>query len=223
MTGVRYDGVADWYEENLVPFTQAATETIVDALGIGPGRCVDVGCGTGPHFPALLAAGWSLTGIDESEDQLRVARERVGSTVDLVVGDAAAMPFRDASFDAAMSAFTHTDAEDFAQVATEIARVLRSGGRFVYCGLHPCFSGPFVEQPRADGSRVIHPGYETAGIYFSGPGTAVDGLHSKVGCRHLPLADLLNAVLGAGFRITAVTEGGPRPLPEWIAVSAVRP
>jgi hypothetical protein len=34
---------------------------------------------------------------------------------------------------------------------------LEADGRFIYVGLHPCFTGPFAEQPRTDGARMVIP------------------------------------------------------------------
>ena len=80
-----------------------------------------------------------MTGVDVSEDMLRRARER---EVSVVRSDATELPFEDASFDAAVSIFTHSDFDDFPAAVCEIARVLKDGAPFVYVGVHPCFVGP---------------------------------------------------------------------------------
>jgi ubiquinone/menaquinone biosynthesis C-methylase UbiE len=219
----RYDGIADWYDENVAWSTAAATPLLMRLVGAGPGRCLDVGCGTGVHLAALAAAGWSVVGVDASADQLRVARHRAGSLVAaLVQGDVAGLPFADGPFDLVVSAFTHTDVDDFATLAGAVRRVLQPDGRFVYVGLYPCFTGPFAEQPRADGARVVHPGYRQAGWRTSGPGTVVGGLTDRVGFRHLPLADVLNGVLDAGLRLLHVEEAGNSQLPDWLVLVARR-
>jgi ubiquinone/menaquinone biosynthesis C-methylase UbiE len=76
--------------------------------------------------------GWSVTGVDVSADQLRLARERVGDEVELVQADATELPFADKTFDAALLAFTHTDVDDFEGLVREAARVLHPGARLVY-------------------------------------------------------------------------------------------
>jgi ubiquinone/menaquinone biosynthesis C-methylase UbiE len=68
------------------------------------------------------------------------------------------MPFASGSFDAAFSAFTHTDLDDFAGAVRETRRVLRSGARFVYLGHHPCFVGATQEHVES-GLPRLHPGY----------------------------------------------------------------
>jgi SAM-dependent methyltransferase len=123
--------------------------------------------------------------------------------------------------DAVVSLATHTDFDDWAAAVGEVQRVLRPGGAFVYAGMHPCFIGPFSEL-REDGVRVLHEGYRDTRLRFTGPGIG-DGVRSRVGVRHLPLADLLNPVLSAGLRISKIAESPERTLPLLLAFRAERP
>jgi len=75
-------------------------ETVQRLAGPGPGRCLDLGCGTGFHLPTLLELGWTVTGVDISEDQLRIARDRAGARAELLQADAADLPFDDGTFEA---------------------------------------------------------------------------------------------------------------------------
>jgi ubiquinone/menaquinone biosynthesis C-methylase UbiE len=223
MASARYDGVADWYDEHVAWSTAAAAPLIARLAGRGSGWCLDVGCGTGVHLGALAGAGWSVVGVDASADQLRVARLRAGPVVaGLIQADAARLPFPAGSCRLVVSAFTHTDVEDFTSLAREARRILEPDGRFVYVGLHPCFTGPFAEQPQADGTRVVHPGYGQPGWQTGGPGSVPGGLTSRVGFRHLPIARVLNGVLDAELRLCRVEEGGMSRLPEWLALVAQR-
>src|SRR5256885_14665820 len=128
MRMARCGGVAAWYDERFAPRPQ-----VVDAVrrlaGEGPGRCLDLGCGTGFHLATLHELDWEVTGVDLSEDQLRIARERSGDIAELLLADAAELPFEDGSFDLVLSAFTHTDFEDFDAVIREAVRVLAPHGR----------------------------------------------------------------------------------------------
>ena len=176
----RYDGLADWYEgyisDDAAAFTAEAGAALIDFLGKGVGRCLDVGCGTGVYIAQAAELGWSLTGVDISADQLRVARQRLGESADLLFGDAARLPFASGSFDAVYAMMIHTDVPDIAGVFAEMGRVLASGGRFVYVGTHPCFVAPFVAR-QPDQTTVIHPGYPEARRYAQGPGIG-DGIRA---------------------------------------------
>ena len=145
MATARYDGQTEWYESFAsADMFSSARDFAVQLLGPGPGRCLDLGCGTGRAIPALARAGWSVVGTDVSTDQLGAAREHAGVLARLVRGDAHALPFEDGEFDAVISILTHTDLDDVVGAFTEAGRVLRGGGAFVYLGVHPCFGSPFV-------------------------------------------------------------------------------
>jgi SAM-dependent methyltransferase len=219
-TKARYDGVADYYDEHLRAFTLDRSATLKNLLGPGPGRCVDLGCGGGLHFDNLLGLGWTVTGVDVSADQLRVARERAGDAVELVQADAADLPFDDAAFDAVASVFVHTDVPDYSAVVREAARVLRPGGRFVHLGLHPCFVGPFSQYQGPTEPPLLFDGYRRTEWTNDAPGFG-EGLRRIVGSHHVPLAELLNAMLAAGLRLDRFEEPG-EDYPRVLAVSATR-
>jgi SAM-dependent methyltransferase len=202
----RYDGYAEWYEENFSPTVSAEHESFLrGGLGAGTGEiCLDVACGTGRYGRVLAGAGYRPVGFDISADQLRFARSRLAAAVR---ADARFLPVRDASVPLAAGMFFHTDVEDFAAVIRDVARCLRPGGRFVYLGLHPCFVGPFVyrlAEPE-DLTLTFVPGYGNAGWVSraSGDGSRVAG---RVGFHPKTLAGFLGAFAEAGLAIRAVRE-----------------
>ena len=217
-TRARYDGFADWYDANIGPFAEPAGEELLALLGPGSGRCLDLACGTGINLRRLTDAGWTVTGIDLSADQLRLARERAPAAVELLQADATALPFEDDSFDAVACALLHTDVADFAAVCREAARVLRPGGRLAYVGIHPCFVGPFARNPPGEPPE-LHPGYRYTAWTTEGFG---DGIRRRAGARHVPLAELLNAFLAADLRLVRVTEAEDEDFPTRIGILAER-
>jgi SAM-dependent methyltransferase len=219
----RYDGLADWYDREIggLEVTTSAITTLARLVGAGPGRCLDLGCGTGIAIPALLERGWRVVGVDLSGDQLRRARQRAGAPDTwLVTADAAALPFVNGAFDAVVSLLTHTDFDNPEAAFAEAARVLRRGGRLVYVGTHPCFVTPFVEQ-RPTGTHLLHPGYRQRGWHHTGPGFG-QGIRPRVGVHHLPLADLVNAALRTGLTLTRLEEPGDDDYPFLIALQLQR-
>jgi SAM-dependent methyltransferase len=92
-------------------------------------RVIDVGCGDGRHIAEAARRGCFAVGLDYDAGELRKARERIGALrVDLVLGDASRLPFRDGAFDAAICTETLEHLPDDASAMREIARVLRPGG-----------------------------------------------------------------------------------------------
>lgn len=212
----RYDGLAAWYDDYNASAARDNRESLVQMLGPGTGWCLDVGCGTGQYFDAIRSTGRSVVGLDRSLDQLRIARRRDQTVAQ---GDAAALPFADATFPTVVSLWASTDVDDWAQVMRETARVLQPGGRFVFYGAHPCFNGPHV-QNRDDGARIVHPVYREAGRHEAAPWWSNGGVRQKLGMRHLPLSDLLNGVLGAGLSLEHVSEPREHAVPYVLAFSA---
>lgn len=108
-------------------------EGVVAAVDPRPGSTVlDVACGSGNA--ALVAARrfCRVTGVDFAAPLLERARLRAaadGCDVEFVEGDAQALPFPDASFDAVTSVFGVMFAPDQAAAAGELLRVCRPGGR----------------------------------------------------------------------------------------------
>jgi SAM-dependent methyltransferase len=115
-------------------------------------RVLEVGCGPG-HLSIMLAdQGLEVTGLDLDPAMIERAEANAAkadgtSRPSFVAGDAAALPFPDASFDVAVSTFSvHHWAEPGKGLA-EIGRVLRPGGRALIWDFKPG-GGPHPFGPR---------------------------------------------------------------------------
>lgn len=99
---------------------------MVRAAGIRPGhRVVDVCAGTGASLAAVrdaVGAGGLAVGVDFTAAMLARA------TGHRVLADALRLPFDDAAFDAAVSAFALRDVADQRACVSEMVRVTRPGG-----------------------------------------------------------------------------------------------
>jgi SAM-dependent methyltransferase len=215
----RYDGVVEWYEDFRPSLNDDEVDVLRRFLGPGRGRCLDLGCGTGVAIPELARLGWTVVGVDVSEEMLSRARP-FGAEV--IQAPAEALPFDDASFDAAVSIWTHTDVDDFSAILREAARVLHPGAPFAYIGAHPCFVGPHSRFIAAEGVPELHPGYRRTERYDGGPAIGPDGLRAKVGATHLPLGLFVQSFLDAGFQIHRFEELGSREYPYVVALHCGR-
>jgi len=218
-TGARYDGIADWYDTEFqpAPLESETWDVLLRLLGDPAGALIDVGCGTGSYAAALGARGWDVTGVDISEDMLRLARER---GVHTVRADATSLPFADGSFDAAISVFTNTDFDDLAAVVREITRILRPGAPLVHLAVHPCFVGPHSMYDPEGGVPVLQPGwYRSEGRYTEAPGVwRESGVRIRVGATHLPLGLFLQTFVDAGLGLERVEEPAWREYPFGLAL-----
>jgi demethylmenaquinone methyltransferase / 2-methoxy-6-polyprenyl-1,4-benzoquinol methylase len=96
---------------------------------VWPGdRVLDSCCGTGDLAVEDERRGGRVVGLDFSEPMLERARKKSGA-IEWVQADALALPFEDASFDAATVGFGVRNLADLEGGLRELARVLRPGGR----------------------------------------------------------------------------------------------
>ena len=113
---------------------------VADRLGLRHARARVVGGARGDTLEIGIGTGSNLTiyrtdavvhGIDVSAPALSIAARRVGRTtrrVTLTEGDAAALPFADASFDTVVATFVLCSVADVDRSLREARRVLRPGG-----------------------------------------------------------------------------------------------
>jgi SAM-dependent methyltransferase len=124
---------AEVYESCFVPAIFGAwAGRVADAAGIGTrNRVLDVGCGTGVlarEARRRVGQEGRVVGLDLNEGMLAVAA-RTEPTIEWRQGDAASLPFDDASFDIVVSQFALMYFPDRATSLSEMWRTLAPGGR----------------------------------------------------------------------------------------------
>lgn len=118
--------------------TREEVDFIINTLKLEEGaRVLDLACGHGRHSLELTRRGFSVVGVDLSEEALRIARknaEQAGVTVDYHLTDMREIGFSE-EFDAVINMFTafgYLEGEEEDQkVLDRIAAALRPGGRFL--------------------------------------------------------------------------------------------
>jgi SAM-dependent methyltransferase len=170
-------------------------------------RVLEVGCGSAPCSRWLRTAGASPVALDLSGGMLARASDlnrSSGIPVPLVQADAAALPFADASFDLACSAYGGLPfVADARAVLSEVRRVLRPGGRFVASVNHP-MRWPFPDSPDPADLRIVSSYFDRT-PYVE---TDDDGAVAYVE-HHRTVGDWVRAVVGAGLVLEDLVE------PEW--------
>jgi SAM-dependent methyltransferase len=214
-----WDGDADDYHAEHGAFLGAADfvwcperlrEQDAHLLGdVGGRRILEVGCGAAMCSRWLVGRGAHPVAFDLSAGMLRHARaggDRTGISVPLVQADAQYLPFRDATFDVAFTAFgAIAFVADSARVMREVARVLRPGGRWVFSTTHPT-RWSFPDDPGPAGLTATMPYWDRL-PYVE---VAADGSPTYVE-HHRTLGDRVREIAAAGFRLVDLVE------PQWPA------
>lgn len=117
------------------------SERLCDAADLRAGwRVLDIAGGSGNTALAAARCGSEVVTLDYVPALLARARERAaaeGLEIETVEGDAEALPFREASFDAVVSAVGVMFAPDHDRTASELLRVCRSGGTIALANWTP--------------------------------------------------------------------------------------
>jgi demethylmenaquinone methyltransferase / 2-methoxy-6-polyprenyl-1,4-benzoquinol methylase len=134
-----FDGIAADYDRwaQLLSFGNDRRwhDLLVDRLAVGPDSVVaDVATGTAAVAMSIAwRHGSRVIGIDQNQAMLTRGRERVAATglegrIELVQGEAEALPLEDASVDALVHTYLLRYVDDPPAVLRELARPIRPGG-----------------------------------------------------------------------------------------------
>jgi demethylmenaquinone methyltransferase / 2-methoxy-6-polyprenyl-1,4-benzoquinol methylase len=107
---------------------------VAGAIGASRGQLVlDLAAGTGTSARAFTTAGARCVACDFSLGMLRVGARRPAAGLAFAAGDALALPFADASFDAVTISFGLRNVADPDAALAELLRVTVPGGKLVIC------------------------------------------------------------------------------------------
>jgi len=193
------EGAGEWHElQKLLP----------DAAGK---RVLDLGCGFGWHCRYLARQGAAeVLGIDLSEKMLERARQLTVSPK-VRYQRAAIEDFtgRPGSYDLVVSSLALHYVEDFSRVCEMAARLLTSGGDFVFSVEHPVFTARGDQDWYRDAAgRPLH--WPVDRYFAEGRREAVF-LGEPMVKYHRTLTTYLSGLLQSGFTLTAVVEPQPDP------------
>jgi len=184
--------------------------SFLELLPPPPRRLLDVGCGEGRLGAMYRERGYEVVGVDASPRLVEAARERH----EAVLGDAAALPFGDASFDLVTMFMSLHDFDEPAAAVAEAARVLRPGGHVCLAVEHP-FSAAGAFESREPEARFV-----VDGSYLDVQRTSVEhernGISVTLAKLAGPLGWYARMLEDAGLLIEAMRE----PVPPDEAVEA---
>ncbi|MCU1456445.1 MAG: methyltransferase family protein [Actinomycetia bacterium] len=193
------DGADPEYEEQIVPLVREHLAGVT--------RLLDVGTGEGQLARLGVSMGaTTVVGVEPSAPQVVVARERAGGPA-YARGFADALPFPDAVFDGALACLVFEHITAFTEAIGEVARVLESGGTFLFLLNHPLLQAPgsgWIDD------QILEEQYWRIGPYLTddlsmeevAPGVVLPFIHR-------PLGRYVNALIDAGFVLERMEEPAP--------------
>lgn len=155
--------IPEFYDRCLGPFLfEPYADDLMRRLPAQPGaRVLEIACGTGivtRRLRGVLPKNTELVATDLNPAMLDRAREALaGADVHWRTADAAALPFKDATFDVVVCQFGYMFVPDKAMGFAEARRVLRAGGTLL-----ASVWAPLDDNPAAG---IVH---ATAGRLFEG-------------------------------------------------------
>ncbi|ROS30521.1 class I SAM-dependent methyltransferase [Cellulomonas sp. PhB150] len=170
-------------------------------------RVLEIGAGAAQCSRWLATQRVDVVATDVAEGMLHAGigyDAAAGVRTPLVVADARDLPFPDASFDVAFTAYGAIPfVPDADRVHREVARVLRPGGRWVFSVTHPV-RWAFPDDPSEHGLTAVRPYFDRRPYVEIGASGRV--LYAEY---HRTLGDHVAGLVGAGFVLDRLVE------PEW--------
>ena len=175
-------------------------------------KVLDVGCGQGVFCLKLAELELKVTGVDASKKLIQLAERHSAKFPNLkyYIADAARLEaLGNESFDAATCIMAIQNMESVHLVFKEVARVLKSTGRFVLVMSHPCFRIPRQSGWGFDEKRKLQ--YRRIDSYLSSQKIPIQmqpGYAPQIytWTFHRPLSEYFTALAETGFLVEQLEE-----------------
>ena len=175
---------------------------------------LDAGCGEGTNTRILAGRGARMVGVDLSTEMLANARAAESEARLGIRYEATSFTkldgVEDACFDVVVSTMALMDGPDLPGALRAFHRVLRPCGRLVFSIAHPCFTNAALGWETVEGVQVLRlRGYavDKPEIESWRFGAAPEETPPfRIAYFPRTISEVVNAVIAAGFRLTAVAE-----------------
>ena len=188
------------YEEQILP--------LLKDLVLEGGRILDIGCGEGQVARLLSANSTKVFGVDPSWSQISEAARR-GTEQIYAQASASELPFVSAAFDTAVACLVFEHITALRQAISEVSRVLKQDGMFVFLLNHPLLQTPgsgwvddYMSDPPSQYWRVGHYLVEQESLEEVQLGVHIPFVHR-------PLSAYINALSESGLQLERMLEPQP--------------
>lgn len=178
---------------------------------------LDAGCGEGYLSRILAKQGANITAIDYSKKMLEIAKRKTPTelSVQFHHGNCEKLDYlKSSTFDMIVSNMVIQDFADYEAAFSEMYRLLKEGGYYIFSILHPCFVTPESGWQRDHEGHKTH--WKIDNYFFEGvyeqqmPADSEE----KIVFYHRTLTSYFKAIQRAGFSVEALVE--PKPSQEML-------
>ena len=134
-----YKRIAGFYDFIFEPVNSSLRQIGLIMSAVSPGmKVLDIGCGTGAQLELYKNQRCEIYGIDTSPSMLAKAKERFGSSAQLIITDAGKTPFSDSYFDLILASFVIHEMPPPTRsiVFKEMNRLVKNEGHILLTDFH---------------------------------------------------------------------------------------
>jgi len=206
-----FAGGEEFYHKYLI------NPALLELVGNIEGKVIlDLACGEGHlarNLAELTQGNIKVFGVDASANMVKIAAEKSAPFTSCITfrqadaGDLA--EFQANFFDIVICNMALMDIKDYIQVFREVARTLKTKGKFIFSILHPCFMTPQSEWVKDEKDNVI--GWRVSDYYshLAWKWTIKSKMKSETYCFHRTLEDYFTALVKCGFVVADIREPAP--------------
>ena len=114
-------------------------QAVLQAVGEGPGRLLDLGCGEGWLARELAGRGWEVLGVDGAQTLIDIAETLGGAEYLCLPYGGLGQALEDRRFECVVANFSLLGSRSTTDAITAAAGLLVPGGRLVVQTVHPCW------------------------------------------------------------------------------------
>ena len=175
-------------------------------------KIIDIGCGSGIYSEILQKKGAEVVGIDISKTLIEIAKSEV-KKVEFRVANIKELPFKNNSFDIAVSALMLGYLENWDRAFSEVKRILKPGGVFIFSILNPIYE--CKEETMVNGEKYKIIGIskdhtKVLGDYFKERWIETTIIKKmKIKSHHKTYETIIDTILRNGFSIEGYKDAKP--------------
>lgn len=172
---------------------------------VGGLQILDVGCGEGRFCRMLAKRGATVIGLDPTPSLIEIAERKAGGP-EYFLGMAEELPFEDGLFDQVISYLALLDVEGYRIAISEMARVLKPGGRAIVANQNAFITTSMTGWHRGPNGEFLHYPVDR---YLEEWGERTSWKGIEIVNYHRPLSAYFDAFLTNGFHLRRFLEPGP--------------